>query len=300
MARIRAQQSRSPSEAWMSEPVPPSGSVYSFRTTPLSEFALRETGRYAALKVLGSDKRYVVMAVLDSIWSKPPSLDDARACDILCQHRFFHTGNPAVWGVNAAWWNRSDLGDMTFLGTVLLRAEDVRFASGIFGHVPGSSFSTMHAANHAAEGEWRWANDREALIAEDERVKSQQAAKRAAQEERHRTRLRGLTWEQLLSETPFERWAPSPPFPSWAFTRDARAVVHDACRSLRALGSKPRKSDVRRLLRACVEWFNKSDEQAGGVIETEEREDICAVLEEMAYVARQNSLVDEIDNWRTW
>jgi len=57
---------------------------------------------------------------------------------------------------------------------------------------------------------------------------------------------------------------------------------------------------VRKLLRECVEWFNKADEQAGGVIETEEREDICVVLEEMAYAARQESLVDEINNWRTW
>ena len=49
-----------------------------------------------------------------------------------------------------------------------------------------------------------------------------------------------------------------------------------------------------------MEWFNRADEQAGGVIETEEREDICAVLEEMAYVARQKSLVDEIGEWRAW
>ncbi len=127
-----------------------------------------------------------------------------------------------------------------------------------------------------------------------------QAARRAAQEERHKNRLRGLTWEQLLRETPFERWSPSPPFPPEEFTREARNVVHDTCRALRALGSKPRKPDVRRLLREFVEWFNKADEQTGGVIEAEEREDICAVFEEMAYVARQKSLVDEIDDWRTW
>ncbi len=36
------------------------------------------------------------------------------------------------------------------------------------------------------------------------------------------------------------------------------------------------------------------------VIETEEREDICAILEEMAHVARQKVLVDEIDECREW
>jgi hypothetical protein len=49
-----------------------------------------------------------------------------------------------------------------------------------------------------------------------------------------------------------------------------------------------------------VGWFNKADEAAGGVIETEEREDICAALEELAFVAGQKILVDEIDTWREW
>lgn len=282
------------------DPLPAAGSVYSFRTAPLSEFAPQITDRYAALKVLGSNGIYIVIAVLNSIWRSPPSLDDVRACDILREHRFSHTGRLAVFGIKPEWWTPSDLDELKPLGVIPPGAEDSQLASNIFNRVPGAVFSTMGAANNVAEGEWRWANDREALVAEQQRVAAQQAAKRAAQEERQKNRLRRLTWEQLLSETPFARWSPSPPFPAEEFTREARDVVHDTCRALRALGSKPRKPDVRRLLRECVERFNKADEQAGGVIETEEREDICAVLEEMAYVARQRSLVDEIDNWRTW
>ena len=80
----------------------------------------------------------------------------------------------------------------------------------------------------------------------------------------------------------------------------ARVVIHNTCRALCALGSKPRKPDVRRLLRDCVKWFNEADEEAGGVIETEEREDICMVLEEMVYLARQKSLSDEVNEWRSW
>jgi hypothetical protein len=284
----------------VSDPLPARGSVYSFRTAPLSEFAPQITNRYGVLKVLGSNGLCVVIAVLDYISSKPPTLNDVRACNVLRERRFSHTGRPAACGINAEWWNLSDLDEMTPLGTVPLCAEEVQLASKNLDHLPGSVFSTIDYANYAAEGEWRWANDREALVAEQERVSVQQAAKRAAKEERQRNRLRGLTWEQLLGETPFERWSSSPPFPSAEFTREARNVVHGTCRALRALGSKPRKPEVRRLLRECVEWFNKADEHAGGVIETEEREDICAVLEEMAYVARQKSLVDEFDNWRTW
>jgi hypothetical protein len=284
----------------MSDPLPTAGSVYSFRTAPLSDFAPQTTDRYAAVKVLDLNGTDIVIAVLNSIWHSPPSLDDVRACDILRQHRFSHSGRLAVLGISVEWWSPSDLDEMTPLGAMPPSAEELQLASDIFNRAPGSVFSTMRATNSAAEGEWRWANDREALVAEQQQVSAQQAARRAAQEERHQNRLRGLTWDQLLREVPFARWSPSPPFPPEAFTREARDVVHDTCRALRSLGGNPRKSDVRKLLRECVEWFNKADERAGGVIETEEREDICAVLEEMAYVARQKSLVDEIDNWRAW
>jgi len=66
------------------------------------------------------------------------------------------------------------------------------------------------------------------------------------------------------------------------------------------LGLKPRRPQVRAILKSCVEWFNAKDLEFGNVIETEEREDICAVLEELAFVARQGALVSEIDDWRDW
>ncbi|OQW46161.1 MAG: hypothetical protein A4S16_11610 [Proteobacteria bacterium SG_bin6] len=158
----------------------------------------------------------------------------------------------------------------------------------------------MFAANHAAEGEWRWSNDREDVVIEVEKKNAKNEAERAAKEERYRTRLSNLTWEQLQSETPFERWSPSPPFPPEEFTNAARAVVRSACDALKELGPKPRRADVRAVLKKTVTWFNEADEKAGNVIETEEREDICAVLEEMAHVARQKVLVEEIDEWREW
>jgi hypothetical protein len=164
----------------------------------------------------------------------------------------------------------------------------------------GCWYSTLKAANAAAEGEWRWEHDREALLAESEKVKAKAAADRAAKEERYRTRLKNLTWEKLLSETPFDRWSRSPPFPSHEFAEAARETIRQACRDLRELGPKPPKAKARAILKSCVEWFNKADQAAGGVIETEEREDICAILEEMAYVAKQKSLIEEIDEWREW
>src|SRR5262249_15369503 len=148
----------------MSDPLPAAGSVYSFRTAPFTQFAPQTTGRYAALKVLGCNEHVIVIAVLNAIWERPPSLDEVRSCDLLRQHRFFGTGKVAVFGMNTEWWALSDLAEMTLLGTMPITAEESQFVSNTFDGLPGSTFSILKAASIDAEGEWRWANDREALI----------------------------------------------------------------------------------------------------------------------------------------
>ncbi|MBB3981438.1 hypothetical protein GGR44_001085 [Sphingobium fontiphilum] len=277
------------------------GQVYSFQTRPYSEFGPANTGRFAAIKILGVDDRHVVVAVLDRVWPDAPTGSDIRGISIINEHRFAHTGRPAVFGVNRDWWKpESDLDEFNFAGTLPVSRAEQSHVDAVANYAPGSRLSTLHAANDAAEGEWRWANDRDAFVVEAEKKKAKNEAERAAKEERYRTRLSKLTWAQLRSEIPFERWTPSPPFPPEEFTMAARATIRSACNALEQLGPKPRRTDVRVILKKTVIWFNEADEEAGGVIETEEREDICAVLEEMAHVARQKVLVDEIDEWREW
>jgi hypothetical protein len=280
--------------------VPTPGDLYSFRTEPFSEFSPSETGRYAAIKVIGRNEHTIAIAVLDRIWTAAPSLRQTRWASILAERRFAHDGRLAVYGVDTKWWKSADLSDLAFLGRAGLGRRERKLAETILGYGDGAKYSRLSAANYAAEGEWRWVHDRAALTKEAELVGAKFQRELAAQEERYRTRLRMLTWDQLLSETPFERWAPSPPFPPEDFTAEARSVVRHACSALQALGPKPRRADVRAILKRCVDWFNEADERAGGVIETEEREDIFGVLEEMAHVSRQPALVDEMDGWRRW
>lgn len=277
------------------------GQVYSFQTRPYTEFSPPATGRFAAIKILGINENYVAVAVLDGIWSNPPTSTEVRTTSIINEHRFAHTGGPGVFGVIREWWKPvSDLDAFKFVGTQPLSRAERSFFDAIVGHAPGSRTSTLFAANHAAEGEWRWSNDREDFVVEVERRNAKNEAERVAKDERYRTRLSKLTWKQLQSETPFERWSRSPPFPPEEFTNAARAVIRSACDTLEKLGPRPRRADARAILRKTVIWFNEADAKAGGVIETEEREDIRAVLEEMAHVARQKVLVDEIDEWREW
>jgi C4-dicarboxylate-specific signal transduction histidine kinase len=135
---------------------------------------------------------------------------------------------------------------------------------------------------------------------EVERAHRARDARLAAERERYNKRLKTLTWEQLLNEQRFSRWNVHPPFPPPAFVAAARDRIHSTILELQALGPKPTKAQVRAKLKACVEWFNVKDVEFGQVIETEEREDICEVLGELAFVARHRSLVNEIDDWRTW
>lgn len=281
--------------------VPAAGQIYSFKTQPYSEFAPPTTGRYAAIKVLDVGASHVAIGVLEGIWSEPPTLKAVRGASIINKHHLSNDGRPASFGVQHAWWKlENDLDEVSYLGVLAVSARERSLANAIANFAPGSSFSTLHSANYTAEGEWRWANDRSAFVEEIELRNARNEADRAAKEKRYRERLSKLTWDQLLSETPFARWSPSPPYPSAEFTEAARNVILKACEELKELGPKPAKKLVRAILKKTVIWFNEEDERSGGVIETEEREDIFAVLEEMAHVARQKSLVDEIDEWREW
>lgn len=281
--------------------LPEEGHLYSFRTRPYTPFSASETGRYAALKVLGVTDKLVVIAALEPVWPSHPPLKEAAGARVLSQYRFAHKGRDAIFGVLKETWDIAEaLDDCRLLGSVSVSARDLRVVDDYERGVPGCSYVHLAFANFASEGEWRWTNDREALVRECELRDAEAARKRAEQEARYRERLKGLTLEKLLSETPFANWSPSPPYPPQEFSQAARAAIHAACREIQALGEKPRRPAVRKILKSTVEWFNQADEAAGHVIETEEREDIVAVLEEIAHAAKQKALVGEIDDWRDW
>lgn len=125
-------------------------------------------------------------------------------------------------------------------------------------------------------------------------------AKFAAQRTREGERLKGITLGQLASETPFTSWDERADIVPPTYTEAARKRVRTLISALDALGPKPKRADVRRELKACVEWFNDVDGTMGYAIETVEREDIYAALEEICWACKQKPLVHEIENWRDW
>lgn len=268
------------------------GDLYSFRTVPTTEFGSKETGRYGVLKMLGFKKDAMCIAVLDGIFDHHPSFSDVKDLPIIRNTRFSYQGEPACCRIGVE--SDNNLEDVKYIGRVTISKVDTEIMDGC------RSYSSWSWANGVAEGEWRWRHDR---VAYTEEVRLKQEALRAriaAERERQKKRLKVLTWDMLLAEKPFSRWDKHPPFPPLEFTEAARAQIYSTVRELQALGSKPGRTQVRKILKSCVDWFNVKDSEFGNVIETEEREDICAILEELAYVARQKALVSEIDEWREW
>jgi hypothetical protein len=268
------------------------GDIYSFHTSPTTEFSPPNTGRYAVLKILGLTDDLVCFVVLDGIFDCHPELNQTRRLRLLRQTRGSFRGDPAFLCVSRSWDNELD--DFRFVGNVGVTTADLALMAG------SHTYGTWLTASHDAEGEWRWKHDRAAYKAEVEKEHEALLARLTAEEARHKKRLKSLTWDRLLAEEPFQRWNRSPPFPPPEFTTLARGRIRSSILELQALGPKPRRPEVRAVLKSCVEWFNEMDERFGHVIETEEREDIHTVLEELAFMARQKKLADEIENWRNW
>ena len=269
-----------------------SGDLYSFHTSPATEFGPQETGRYAALKIVGFKKDSICIAVLDGIFDHHPTIFDVENLLVIRNTRFRFRGDPACYFVGIDYENI--LEDVKYIGSVAVSKADADILAEC------RSYSAWSWASAVAEGEWRWKHD---CVAYTEEVRLKNVAllaRVAAERERQKTRLKTLTWETLLAEKPFSRWDRHPPFPPVEFVEAAREQIRSTVRALQALGAKPRRPEVRGILRSCVDWFNAKDSEFGNIIETEEREDICVVLKELAFVARQKALVSEIDEWRDW
>lgn len=275
------------------------GSIFGFRTSPAFPDSPPLTGRYGTFVVLAHNRNIVALAALDGVWESMPTLAEAQGSPLLRSNRFAARNRIASVGCDPK--DEPTLAEFTLLGEAPLTDEQRKLGAKYLGDNPfGLPFSSAEKVGTDVEHEWRWAHDRDAYLREYELNRQRDEQQRLAAQHRYETRLKGLTWEQLLSETPFERWDQSPPFPPAEFRDAAASRVLQACRELAELGPKPRKAAARTALKALVSWLNEADARAGGVIETEEREDIYLVLEEIAHGAGHPSLVEEAAGWATW
>jgi len=281
------------------------GDAYGFHHLPLTKFASPERPRYGAVRVLVAAADLTTVVVLDGTFGAPPTLADALAlAPLKMELRPMNApggwahGRIAIVHISTKWPPEDEL-ELSWLGTAPVGSRELAWIHSLASYAGGWSIVSRYA-----EREWRWRHDRERLREEGERVQAaaREEAVATAKKDlaRQNERQNNLTWDGLLAEKHFARWSESPPFPAPPFPDAARATIDRTIRAICSLGPKPKKAEVRAALRECVDWFNVEAERAGDVIETQEREDIVLLLADICFVARQRSLVDEIDQWRTW
>lgn len=123
---------------------------------------------------------------------------------------------------------------------------------------------------------------------------------RREREQREQQRLKKVTIPALRAETQFEDWDNRTQIVPPEFALSVRKRSKELLSDLEALGAKPRRNDVRALLKAYISWLNEFDGSFGYAIETEEREDLMVFLEELCWATKQKPLIAEADAWREW
>src|SRR5262245_16381189 len=203
------------------------GDIYSFRTSPATEVSPRETGRIAALKIIGFKGERICIAVLDGIFNNHHTLKDVKSLPVVRNRRFKYRGEPAVCFVGGE--SENLLEDVKYVGSSDISPVDVEFLASC------RSYSAWTWANSVAEGEWRWKHDRASYVDEVRRSREALLARMSSERMRQKARLRTLTWEALLEEQPFPRWDRHPPFPPLDFVVAARQQIHSTVRALQVL-----------------------------------------------------------------
>lgn len=278
------------------------GAILSFATGKPSAESPNPTGRWGALVVLARprERKAVVVGVLCGVWNAPPTWEDVREQPLLRHASWPRNANSrVVFGWDAIDLRPEEIPQLTLLGSRELTEEETK-ETWWYLRTESTSGTTWAPLNYVCgdvEREWRWEHDREALLAEREREQAVRDAAGKAARQRFEQRLKGLTLQTLLTEDPFARWAESPPFPDAAFRKAATDAVHETCAQIIVLGPKPRRPAVRSALKDLVARLTVLDAEAGEVIETEEREDILVVMEEIAYASGQRVLVEEFGDW---
>jgi hypothetical protein len=298
------------------------GDVFTFATIPAFEFSRKPTGRFGALKIVGWFEKCLGVVALDCISAMPLSVIDVTAAQRL-REKFGDCDLTTIAreaGSIIEEKRLSETGDISFqelFGSPILARliPDTDYEPmgefRLIGNIPVGEYEKELVQNCRIYSNWdnigitveqmyRLRYDREAYLLERERSDREAEERRTAERLRYETRLKGLTWDKLLSEDLFARWVEHPPFPTPAFSDDVRAKFCASMLALQALGKKPTRAAVRAVMKPLIEWLNAEDDEAGNPIETEERGDLHELIQEMLHVARQPALVDEIVDLASW
>lgn len=257
---------------------PAAGTVY---VMPLAD---RRVGVCRVLRV-GSDLGSPAALVAASPWvgGEAPSLasPEIRKTLTLTHHKW--AGKREV-----VWLSEPPPASFRQLGRIELPKKDLETDSGTY-----AAWSSLPLQVFA---QWRWDNEREAVLAEDIERERNAAREQARRGEERKQYLAKVTLAELAEKDLFPQWDEYPPP---AARRGTLKIMHELIEQLRR-EPELTASAARTHLETYVRKLNRLDHLHRGFIETVERDDICEVFEEILAAAKFPELLETIHEWRDW
>jgi len=258
--------------------LPEAGTVFAM---PLAD------GRVGVCRVLRratEDIPRALVAASDWISSKPPPLDHpaVRKTLTISHHNWW---NSPV----AMWVSAPPPKEFRLIGRIAVTPEDTKAQSNSY---TGWESFALHVLS-----QWRWDNEREAVVAEDKIKQAAQLAKRQEEMQKRTDYLSKISFSDLLAKDLFSTWDEYPPEKA---KEGCQEIIRTFIRTLAAAKEPIEKRFVSSELKKCVECLNQFDAQNNNFIETIEREDICEALEDVVNAAKFPKLIEKVENWRDW
>jgi hypothetical protein len=225
----------------------------------------------------------MIVVASPALFDRPPSLDDPRVKQTLVKTQY----RTEVSAKNLSWVPPAEF---KVLGQVEPTAEDIAITCNIWSFWEGLAKDVLR--------QWRWDNDREALLEDQRRAKEQY--EREEREAQERERNKRVPLATLRKERQLPTWADLDVPP--AVLRKCRAILRTAIDALITLGPKPKRAAAMKVFQACTKALNELDEANGNFIETIEREDLCAAIDRMATSVgiKTKKMESVTDQWREW
>jgi hypothetical protein len=259
--------------------LPPEGAAFA---VPL------EDGRYSACRVIlgpdhdrPDDQGSVLVATSAWIGDGIPEAKDPALRPILLKTRFREE-------LSLHWMDEPPPKSFVPIGTIKPTAKERR--------LPCCSSCVWEGLATDAILQWRWMNDREALLAELAERKAESQRKAEAANRERAAALKRLTLNDFARHTFFPRWPGEVPT---AQLRQSRRIMKQTVQSLKSLGPGASEEQRLKVLQRCIEQFNDADERKH-FIDTIEREDICEEFYLLCCACGLGHLEDLADEWREW
>lgn len=258
--------------------LPEAGTVFAM---PLSD------GRTGLCRVIRKEDKEIpcaLVAASDWIGNELPEPNDPAVRRILINRHHNWVEQPAM-----LWVSGPPPKEFRMFGKIDALPKDLKLDSGSYG---AWNFFPIQVL-----AQWRWDNERAAVLAEDEVKKALDSAKRTGLARKRAEYLTTISFSELLAKNLFPTWNDYPPK---AAKEGCLEIIQSFIRTLDEAKKTIDRDFATKELKKCIEELNQFDSKNKNFIETVERDDLCEVLEDIVNAAKYPDLIEKVAEWRDW